>query len=152
MYKPVEENGTYCIISYKGNESEVFIPEMYCGHPITVLFDDLFKGHNEITKVHIPDSVTNIGGFVFDGCTNLREIVLPANLENMWQYAFVRSGIEEITLPPKIKYISPFTFKDCKRLRKVVCNDALEEICAHAFDGCDNLVEVIHNEKLKVNL
>ncbi|MBO4876044.1 MAG: leucine-rich repeat domain-containing protein [Bacteroidales bacterium] len=151
MFKPVEENGTYCAISYKGDNAEVTIPEMYCGHPVTVLFDDLFKGHKEITTVHIPDSVREIGGFVFDGCSSLKSIVLPSSLENMWQYAFVRSSIEEIRLPEKLRYVAPFAFKDCKNLRKVVCNDALEEICCHAFEGCDRQMELICKDTVKIS-
>lgn len=151
FYKQVED-GTWCIAAYAGDESEVVIPGEYQGMPVTILYDDLFKGHEEITSVRIPDSVTDIGGFVFDGCTHLTHVTLPASLENMWQYAFARSGIEEVTLPEKVRQIVPFTFKDCKNLRKVVCNSGLREIGAWAFDGCDRLAELMHEPGVKIKI
>lgn len=143
FYKQIED-GTWSVVAYSGDDAEITIPEEHQGSPVTVLYDDLFKGHAEITEVHIPDSVTDIGGFVFDGCVNLRRINLPKNLENMWQYAFARCGIEEIILPENVRQLVPFTFKDCKNLKKVVCNPGLREIGAWAFDGCDSLSELMH--------
>lgn len=151
IYKMIGENGTWCAAGYRGDEPEVTIPAMYCGQPVTILFDDLFKGHPEITAVHIPGTLTEIGGFVFDGCSALRNLVLPSSVENMWQYAFVRSSIEEIVLPEKLTYIAPFVFKDCKKLRKVVCNGNLKEICAKAFEGCDILTELVNAEHVIVS-
>lgn len=150
-FKIIEENGTYCAVGYEGDEAEVVIPATYSGVPVTILFDDLFKGHTEITSVHIPDTVTEIGGFVFDGCTNLHRVILPSSVENMWQYAFVRSGIEEIILPEKMRYIPPFAFKDCKQLKKVVCNQNLKEICSWAFSGCDQLKEIVHGPDVQIS-
>ena len=139
FYFKYAEDGTYCAQSYEGDEAEVVIPEVYCGKPVTILLDNLFAGHSEITSVKIPDTVTQIGGFVFDGCSNLHQITLPKDLTDMWGYAFVRCGIEEIILPEHVKSIVSFTFKDCKNLKKVVCNDGLKKIYSWAFGGCDQL-------------
>ena len=133
------EDGTYCVTEYQGDEADVIIPDTYCSKPVTVLFDRLFKGHTEITSVKIPDTITDIGSFVFDGCTSLKHIELPPSLINMWDSAFARSSIEEIVLPDKITSIVPFTFKDCKELKRVVCNPGLKKIHAWAFHGCSNL-------------
>lgn len=81
-YKLIED-GTYCITDYMGDEANVMIPDCYCGAPITVLFDKLFRNHLEITSVYIPNSVTDIGEFVFDGCMNLRHIKLPSQLTSL---------------------------------------------------------------------
>lgn len=123
---------------------------MHWGRPVTMLYDDLFKDHAEIAAVHLPDTIREIGGFVFDGCSSLTHIDLPAGLENMWQYAFVRSSVEEIVLPERVRYIVPFTFKDCRRLRSVVCNDGLLKIWMSAFDGCDSLVDLLYPSDVEV--
>ncbi len=133
------EDGTYCVQSYEGDEPEVIVPEIYCGKPVTILLDGLFSGHSEITSVQIPDSVTQMGGFLFDGCLNLHQITLPKELRDMWGYAFARCGIEEILLPEHVKSIVPFTFKDCKQLKTVICNPGLKKIYSWAFSGCDRL-------------
>ena len=147
------DDDTYAIMSYVGDETEVTIPSTYCGKPVTVIYDDMFKGHKELTEVHIPDTVTNIGGFVFDGCENLKAVVLPKNLKEMWQYAFVRSGIEVVEIPGSVETIVPFTFQDCKNLRLVVCHEGTKKIHAWAFQNCSNLemvavhsaTEISHN-------
>lgn len=133
------EDGTYCVTEYRGDEADVVIPDTYGGKPVTVLFDRLFRGHSEITSVRIPDTVTDIGSFVFDGCSSLKHIDLPPALSNMWDAAFARSSVEEIVLPDGITSIVPFTFKDCKELKRFVCNPGLKKIYAWAFHGCSNL-------------
>ena len=74
----VMEDETFAVTGYTGDEKEVVIPDTHWGKPVTVLFDGLFSGHAEIERVRIPDTVTDIGEFVFDGCRNLRQISLPA--------------------------------------------------------------------------
>lgn len=145
------DNDTYCVQSYTGDEAEVFIPEIYCGRPVTILLDGVFSGHEEITSVHIPDTVTQLGGFLFDGCVNLHHIKLPALLEDMWGYAFVRSGIEEIILPEHVHSIVPFTFKDCKELKTVICNDGLKKIYSWAFSGCSKLKDLQHGPDVEIS-
>ena len=145
------DNETYAVMSYEGDEAEVVVPDIYNGKPVTLLADNLFAGHREITSVSIPDSVTDIGGFVFDGCENLHHIDLPKELQNLWQYAFVRSSIEEIVLPEHMKSLVSFTFKDCRLLKRVVCNPGLRRIYAWAFSGCDQLEDVVYGSGTEVS-
>lgn len=135
------EDETYAAIGYEGDEAEVTIPAVWLGKPVTILFDDLFRGHAEIKKIHIPDSVTDIGCRVFDGCTGLTQIDLPPHLTELWQYAFARSSVEEIVLPDGIRSIAPYAFKDCQNLRRFVCNPGLKKIYGKAFEGCFALVD-----------
>ena len=138
------DDGTYVAMSYEGDEWDVVIPETYQGKPVTILYDNLFAGHPEITSVKIPSTVTDIGGFVFDGCINLKELELPENMATLWQYAFVHCGLTRITLPDRIRSIPPFTFKDCRDLTEVRCGKGLKKIYAWAFAGCDRLATIDH--------
>lgn len=145
------DDGTFCVSGYKGDEAEVVIPESYGSGVITVIGDQLFKGHSEIVSVKIPDTVTNMGEFIFEGCDNLSRIELPSQLECLWGYTFARCGIEEIILPDKLITLPPFAFKDCKRLRKVVCGKGLKKVYSWTFAGCDNLTEFIHGDETEVS-
>ena len=147
MYKMIED-GTYCVSAYRGDEANVIIPD---SNGVTILFDKLFMGHQEITSVHIPDTVTDIGEFVFDGCTNLRYIELPSQLTCLWGYTFARCGIEEIILPDKLTTLPPFAFKDCKNLKKVVCGSGMKKIYSWVFGGCDQLVELVHGTNVEIS-
>ena len=134
-YRRVED-GTFCLTGYEGDEADVVIPD---DKVFTILSDKIFRGHDEIRSIIIPDSVTDIGEFVFDGCSGLRHLKLPEQLRTLWGYSFVRCGIEEIVLPDHLRIIPPFAFKDCKNLRRVVCGTGLEKIYSWAFGGCDRL-------------
>ena len=145
------DDGTFGAAGYSGDAASVDIPGIYNGQPVTMLLDDLFKGHAEIERVSIPDTVTDIGGFVFDGCERLKHVQLPSGLRYMWQYAFARCGIEEIVIPEKVKDIVPFTFKDCRNLKRIICGPGLKEISAWAFCGCGPVEEFIHDPGTKVS-
>ena len=144
------ENGTYCVVGYQGDEAHVVIPKRVNGAPVTVLFDKLFRGHSEIESVTIPDTVTDLGEFVFDGCEKLRHIDLPPQLVCLWGNTFARCGIEEITLPDTLVALPPFAFKECKNLKRVVCGAGMKKIHAWAFGGCDNLTELVHDKSVEV--
>ena len=67
------EDGTFCLTGYVGDEAEVVIPD---DKVFTILSDKIFRGHSEITSIRIPDTVTDMGEFLFDGCENLRRLKL----------------------------------------------------------------------------
>lgn len=149
-YKQLEDE-SFCVTGYEGDEAEVVIPSVIAGQPVTMLFDNIFKGHTEITSVTIPDTVSFLGGFVFDGCTNLHQIILPDALVDIWQYAFVRSSFEELRLPDGVKYIPPFAFKDCKELRKIQFGKGLKKVYGMAFQGCDKLENPVFDDGVDVS-
>ena len=142
---------SYTVIRYNGANEDVVIPGVFLGKPVTILFDKLFAGHKEIRSVSIPDTVTDIGEFAFDGCLNLHHIELPSGLLYLWGYTFCRSGIEEIVLPDPVKVIPPYAFKDCKNLRKVICGSGLKKISHWAFGGCEQLSEVVHDPSVEIS-
>lgn len=147
IYKQIEDC-TYCVMRYQGDETAVVIPD---NRNVTVLFDKLFFRHKEITSIHIPDTVTDLGEFLFDGCENLRRIELPSNLTSLWGYTFCRSGFEEIILPDKLACLPPFAFKDCKNLKRVVCGAGMKKIHAWVFGGCDQLEEVVYEPDVEIS-
>ena len=72
---------TYAVMGYNGNAEHVVIPETHGGKPVTVIYDEVFKGHTEMKSIYIPDSVTDLGEFLFDGCVNLADISLGSGVE-----------------------------------------------------------------------
>jgi len=135
------EDGTFAVMGYRGDEEHVVIP---ADRNITVIYDCLFRDHKEIRSVSIPDTVTDLGEFVFDGLTGMSHLKLPRDLVHLWGKTFIRCGLEEIVLPEHVTTIPPFAFKDCIRLKKVVLNDSLLRVQAWAFAGCVNIREFIH--------
>ena len=149
-YKQLADD-TYCIIYYKGDEEDLVLPDTFGGRPITVLFDKLFAGHTELRSLHIPDTVTDMGEFLFDGCVNLRELKLPADLKTLWGHTFCRCSMEEIVIPDGVRSLPPFAFKDAKNLKKVVCGSGMKKIYPWVFGGCDDLEEVVYGPDVEVS-
>ena len=150
-YQMNYDEQTCSVVSYTGDEPEIEIPEQFCGRQVTILLDNLFAGHPELRSVRFPDSITDFGEFLFDGCDELRHIQLPPRLENLWGYTFVRCGLEQITLPDRVTTIPPYAFKDCKNLRKVVCGTGMKKIHSWAFGGCGQLTELVCGENVDVS-
>ena len=145
------EDSTYSIIGYEGDEENVVIPDNYGGTKVTVISDKVFRGHTEIKSVSIPDTVTDMGEFIFEGCENLHQIILSSELRYLWGYTFAYCGIEEIILPDKLTTLPPFAFKNCKNLKKVICGKGLKKIYSWVFCGCDNLVDVICSPDVEIS-
>ena len=78
-----------------------------CTNITNVTFEDgitqipafICKGLTGLTKFNIPESVTKIGGYAFDGCSNLEQ---------------------DIILPINTTYIGIEVFSNCPKLNKVV--------------------------------
>lgn len=145
------EDGTYAVVEYRGDEEAVTIPYNGAGGPITILGDKLFAGHGEITSVTLPDSVTDMGEFLFDGCEQLRQLCLPAELRFLWGHTFARCALEEIVLPDHLSSIPPFAFKDCKRLKRIICGQGMKTVHPWAFAGCDSLRELVCRPGVRID-
>ena len=150
LFNPIEDH-TYSIVGYEGDEPNVVIPDNYGGTKVTVICDKVFTGHSEIVSVSVPDTVTGMGEFVFEGCYNLKNIKLSSELRYLWGYTFCRCGIEEIVLPDKLRSIPPFAFKDCTNLKRVVCGTNMKKIYSWAFAGCRSLIEVVHKDDVEIS-
>lgn len=59
----------------------------------------------------VPNTVTNIGPYAFEGCTGLVGVTLPDALTSLGPDAFLSCGhLASITIPPGVNDIKPFTF------------------------------------------
>lgn len=137
LYKAVPD-GTYCLTNYNGHEKHIELPHHL---KVSILGDKLYKGHTEIESIELPETITQIGGFVFDGCENLKKLQLPPHLKDMWQYALTRMSIETIEIPASLSAIIPFTFNECKQLKTVTFKGPIR-LDAWAFKNCESLADV----------
>jgi hypothetical protein len=135
----MNEDLTYCITGCDGSGEIAILPTNL---NYTVIFDDLFKGHKELTHVEFPDTVLDLGGFILDGCENVKELTLPPHLQNLWQYSLTRCGIEEIVIPGSVERIIPYVFNQCKNLHTVTIKEGTKKILSWAFKDCINLKDV----------
>ena len=107
-----EDGKSYSITKFKdtfGNVANVVIPCEHFGRPVTSISEDAFKNSN-ITSVEILDccidgcgltsGVTSIESGAFEGCTKLKNAVIPSTVTEIAFGAFNGcSSLSEITLP-----------------------------------------------------
>lgn len=124
-----EDTGDEIIINrYKGTKENVTVPEEINGKPVVELANSVFSGLG-VKKVTIPDSVeimgdnifrdctrlesvklsnsiTELHGYVFGGCENLKEIILPEELMYFDSTIFQGTNIEYLNIPKNVADIS----------------------------------------------
>lgn len=79
-----------------------------------------FQGCNNITKVTIPNSVTNIGNYAFHYCTGLIEVIIPDSITSIGNYAFQRcSSLTSVTIGNSVTSIGQNVFSQCYSLTSI---------------------------------
>lgn len=106
----------------------------------------VFDGCTALKEVTFLGNVTLIGGYVFRNCTSLESINLPESVSTIGYGAFAGSGIKEFTFDEGIEYkgtsSSYSIFKD-SALEKVTINIDGGQYLVY---GASNLTEIIFGE------
>ncbi len=121
-----------------------------------------FKGDKNISQVELGDLIQVIPRECFQGCTNLKRIVIPHQVKRIDFKAFANSGLIEvifesnsslrvlsarcfesclhltmITFPISLRIISDFSFQDCRKLQcGIYIPGNVREIGIFTFKGC----------------
>ena len=98
----LREDGTARLVSYEGSAEQVDIPAEVDGARVASLATNLFRGHAELRRVSMPDTVEFAGNHVFDGCAYLESVRLSAALEQVDPTMFLGCGAlaeVELTMP-----------------------------------------------------
>ena len=123
-----------------------------------------FKGNKKITSVTIPKTIRKIGAEAFAECENLEKVILQEGLETIGEgafsecerlrninlpeglktinhYAFLSSGLNEITIPNSVRAVGEYAFWLCKKLTKVTILNQETKLGAKVFYECNNIKE-----------
>jgi hypothetical protein len=91
----------------------------------------------------MPASVTSIGNYTFNDCTNLTSITLSDSLTTIGVAAFNGcTNLTSITFPASVTTISNNTFYNCTSLTSITFSEFVTTIGDSAFNGCANLTEI----------
>lgn len=95
----------------------------------------------KITLTNVP--VKSIDDYEFDGCTGLKEIVLPNGLETIGKFAFRNCNkLSKIVLPETTVSIGESAFDACVQLTEMKIPASVSNISKGAFGGCKGLTEM----------
>jgi len=122
---------------YIGQSSELLIPETVKDIP-----DFAFHGRTDITAVRFHDSnhIQAVRNFVFEGCTSLKEFIMPDYFQAVGSDMFNNcTGLERVVLSKNLKKISSAMFAHCNRLSEIEIPNSVKQIEPRAFAFCSSL-------------
>lgn len=117
--------------------TRITIPE-----EVTNIANKAFYGCSNLEEVYIPDTVISLGISSFEGCSKLKTVRFSNNITYIPESCFKYSGIEECILPEGLTYVGYGSFWHCRSLKTINFPESLNYIGQWAFDGCDSLIEI----------
>lgn len=117
---------------------------------ITKLDNFCFDGFGFMKTIKLPESLLCIGDYAFTGCKRLKGVDLPENLKIIQQGAFSQCvKLTVIKIPHGILEIEDHTFEFCESLEVVELPPTVSSIGAQAFLGCEKLRRLFLPESVK---
>ncbi|MDE5964650.1 MAG: leucine-rich repeat protein, partial [Eubacterium sp.] len=122
------------IMKYKGDKTNIIVPDKISGLKPTALYKELFKNSN-LTGIVLPDTVTTLGTGCFQDSEKLRHIVAPGVTKLNGDYVF--SGCKDLRdeVMPKLRTVTTGAFKYCSRLHKIDFGASITEFKNELFYG-----------------
>lgn len=165
-YKPQYEDD-YTLQSYPaGREGAYTIPSTVHGKKIDQIWTSGFEGAAGLTDITIPASIGRLGTAAFEGtglthvtipdtvqqvdpavfqnCTKLVSVKLPARLAEIDQYMFANCiSLQHVDMPDTITKINIYAFHNCTSLTSLALPKNLSSLSVGCFDKCINLQHVV---------
>ncbi len=110
--------------------TNIIVPES-----VTSIGTDVFAGCNNITKIQTP--------FVFDNVPSSVEELIITNANKIGDLALSGcSNLKQIIFPKNLQIVGRNAFKNCRKLTSITIPDSVTSIGLGAFSGCDGLTKV----------
>ncbi len=170
------EDGGLVVTNYKGDKTEVSVPERIGKNAVTALgkafspsasvtreasdfrqtitrvtlpetlteiCDEAFHVCLALESVNIPRSVRKIGKGAFGLCRALRGIDIPDGVTEICENTFYHcDSLESVSIPESVRKIGERAFWDCGSLERIVIPHGVTEIGSTAFASCKDLKEI----------
>lgn len=133
------------------DKTEIVIPDTYNGKPVIGISNDAFISCSELTSITISKNVASIGGYTFNGCTNLGSI--SVDTENQTYKSDGNCllskdgtnlilGCKNSVIPDDVVTIGDSAFAGCSSLYSITLPDSVTTIGDSAFIWCSSLAEI----------
>ena len=134
----------YTAFSGCSSLSSLYISDIssWCNIDIDYAFEmfneyKLYLKNKEVTKLIIPEGVTEIKKYVFSNCKSITEIIMSKSVNTIGESAF--RGCDALTsliIGENVTTIDKAAFLDCRSLSSINIPDNVISIGSLAFEGC----------------
>ena len=155
-------DGTLKLVSYKGTDEVVEIPEMIGKAKVSELGDfvlamkqprikkEMKEARARIKSVIIGDFIKKIGASAFEGCEGLEQVSLPQGITELPEKCFAGCiKIKEFVIPETVKKMGDGVFCGCESIESITLSPALTEIPPITFEGCFKLKAIDLGSSIK---
>ena len=166
------DDGTAAITNYTGTGVIIKIPATIDGYNVTQICS-AFCFNEDIISVIIPEGVTFIDNYAFNGCSKLASVKIPSTVTEIEGGAFEdtlwlankraadplvtvnnilidgQTAAGAVEIPDTVKSISREAFSDNTEITSVKLPSGLTELPHLCFANCTNLSEVTFPSTLK---
>ena len=105
--------------------------------------DTLLQCPGAKTSVTIPNGVTTIAAFAFDGCRSLTSVTIPNGVTSIGESAFTGcSNLTSVTIGNGVHSIEWCAFQGCSSLTSITIPNSVTSISQFAFNGCSSLTSI----------
>ena len=130
----ISDIAAWCAINFSNN---------YSSNPL-VYAHNLYLNDELITNLVIPYGVTNIGDYVFHGCTCLTSVTIPNSVTRIGYETFEQCvNLASVTIPNSVTSIGQWAFNICSSLISIEIPNSVTSIGSYAFEDCTSLTSVV---------
>lgn len=154
----------HTVLRYIGSETMLEIPE-----GVTAIGEDCFRDCEWVKSISIPQTVTRVEAWAFEGTQWLRhqglfptvngiliiyqgeeeEVIIPRSVTAIAPRAFDgQEGILSLTVPEGCREIGEYAFSNCSNLKTIQLPSEMSRIGGHSFSDCADLREILLPEGL----
>ena len=138
----INKNNMAIITAYAGNKTEITIPSKLGGKKVIEIGEKAFE-YYDLKSVQISKGIKKISKNAFRGCEELKKVVLPNTVTQIGDQAFsFCHNLKSINIPKGIKKINNGIFDECVKLKKITIPKGVTEIGELAFLHCSELTEL----------
>lgn len=124
------------------NDEEII--ELTIPESITKIKDYTFQGGIAFTKIILPSSLTSIGKGAFCDCWSLREIDIPSKVTEIGDEAFYQcTDLTAVKNTDSIVKLGNGVFTNCSSLKNFNIPSSVTFLPSRIFSGCSSLTDVV---------
>lgn len=117
--------------------------EVVGGDALAEIMEGAFQNCTLLERADLgKTALTKIEDRVFEGCSELDEVILPSSVEEIGNYAFSGASLRNIDFASEVTKIGDYAFRNNRRLVSATLPESLTEVGSYLFENCPRLISL----------